>query len=157
MLRSKAASYAMLAVVEIARHPCSNGGLLSREFADLYGLSRAYSAKVMTHLSRAGILLSGRGPRGGFRLSRDASEINFLEVVEAVAGMLSVQPDLPHLNGREHIRAGMNDLFDRSTQQMRDYLRVSTVFEFVRRLELAALAEPTDVRRYASRSARSIR
>ncbi len=149
MLRSKAAVYAMLAVVEIARQPCEGGGLLVREIADLYGLSRAYVAKVMSRLTRAGILSSARGPRGGFRLARNASEINFLEVVEAVGGLLSPQPTLPHLNGREHVRAGMNDLFNRSTQQMREYLRVSTVFDFVRRLEMAAFAAPTGVQRPA--------
>lgn len=145
MLRSKAAVYAILAVVEIARNPCVGGGLLVREIADRYGLSRAYVAKVMSHLTRAGILSSGRGPRGGFRLARSASEINFLEVVEAVGGLLAPQPALPALNGLEHVRAGMNDLFSQSTQQMREYLRISTVFDFVRRMELAAFAAPPGV------------
>jgi Rrf2 family protein len=39
---------------------------------------------VMTSLRRAGLVLSQRGPGGGFSLARPASEITLAEIVEAL-------------------------------------------------------------------------
>lgn len=62
-------------------------GLVRREtFARHYALPEAYLAKQLRTLVRAGILVAGSGPRGGYRLARAAEEITVLEVVEAIDG-----------------------------------------------------------------------
>jgi Rrf2 family protein len=40
---------------------------------------------VMTSLRRSGLVLSQRGPSGGFRLSRPAAEISLAEIVDALS------------------------------------------------------------------------
>jgi Rrf2 family protein len=54
--------------------------------ATYFGLPRAYLAKHLASLVRAGVLTGTTGPRGGFRLARPAAEISVLEIVEAVDG-----------------------------------------------------------------------
>ena len=46
----------------------------------------AYLAKHLQALARAGVLETVKGPRGGYRLARPATEITVLDVVEAIDG-----------------------------------------------------------------------
>ncbi|MFH1746820.1 MAG: Rrf2 family transcriptional regulator [Planctomycetota bacterium] len=89
MLRTKASTYAVLAIAEIARrHTKKNMGVQASEIAGYLGLPGAYAAKVLTQLARANILRSDRGPRGGFRMAKPVEEIDLLQVIEAVDGRI---------------------------------------------------------------------
>jgi Rrf2 family protein len=54
--------------------------------ADYHGVPPAYLAKHLQALSRAQILDSVPGPRGGYRLARPATDVTVLDVVEAIDG-----------------------------------------------------------------------
>jgi Rrf2 family protein len=56
------------------------------KLAEYHGVPVAYLAKHLQAMSRAGILESTQGPKGGYRLARPATEITLLEVVEAIDG-----------------------------------------------------------------------
>ena len=95
MFRSKALSYAVLSAAEVANQ--SDGkpgsGLQAAKVAQTYELPTAYAAKVMSHLAKAQVLRSDRGPRGGFQLARAANKITLLEIYEAVHGPLGQPAD----------------------------------------------------------------
>lgn len=55
------------------------------EVADAVDLPRNYLSKTLGTLRRAGILVSSRGPTGGFRLARPAAEITLAQVVAPLA------------------------------------------------------------------------
>ncbi len=62
-------------------------GLLSAAaMAEFHGVSTSYLLKHLQALSRAGLLLTEPGPRGGYRLARAPHEISLLDVVLAVEG-----------------------------------------------------------------------
>lgn len=88
MFQNKACAYALLAMSELAqRHEHGEAsGLQASEIATTRGMPLAYAAKIMTRLARSNLLRSDRGPRGGFRLTRDPEQISLLEIVEAVNG-----------------------------------------------------------------------
>ncbi len=74
--------YALRATVYLAAQdgkPCVN-----HEIAAAVQVPADYLAKVLQNLRRAGIVQSRRGLKGGFVLSRPASEITVLEVVNSV-------------------------------------------------------------------------
>ena len=52
--------------------------------AGALGVPRNYLSKILHQLTRAGILGSERGPRGGFRLARAAGRISLAEIIAAV-------------------------------------------------------------------------
>lgn len=54
--------------------------------AEFHGVPVAYLAKHLQAMSRAGILVAGKGPRGGYRLARTPVDISVLDVFEAVDG-----------------------------------------------------------------------
>lgn len=53
----------------------------SAEIAESREISRVLIAKVLTMLSRAGLVEGTRGPTGGYRLARPAGQITLLDVV----------------------------------------------------------------------------
>jgi Rrf2 family protein len=78
--------------VEWALHTLLNldmaggGPVGSGQLADAHGLPAPYLNKQLQQLSRAGLLTSTPGPRGGFRLARPLDRITLLDVVEAIEG-----------------------------------------------------------------------
>lgn len=56
------------------------------KLAEYHGVPPAYLAKHLQALSRAGLVESVPGPRGGYRLARAARDITALDVVEAIEG-----------------------------------------------------------------------
>lgn len=78
--------------VEWALHSCVNLSWLpgetvtARRLAAFYELPTAYLNKQLQALTRAGILSSGSGPKGGFQLARRPDKITLLDVVVAIDG-----------------------------------------------------------------------
>ena len=64
----------------------------SPEIAKNLGFSYNHFAKVVQRLVHAGILETGRGPKGGIRLARDSKTLTLLDVYEAAGG----EPLRPH-------------------------------------------------------------
>jgi len=56
------------------------------QLAAHFDVPPAYLAKQLQALVRAGVLVAGPGPRGGFRLARPATDVTLLQIVEAVDG-----------------------------------------------------------------------
>ena len=79
--------------VEWALHSCLTLAWLGDEaavptarLAAAFELPAAYLNKQLQALSKAGILASTPGPRGGFRLARRPEQITLLDVVTAIEG-----------------------------------------------------------------------
>jgi Rrf2 family cysteine metabolism transcriptional repressor len=78
--------YAVVALSELARSgpdPVPIGQIAERRRIPVQFLEQLFST-----LRRAGILVSHRGAKGGYTLARAADEINVLEVVQALDGVL---------------------------------------------------------------------
>ncbi|MEU8225554.1 Rrf2 family transcriptional regulator [Kribbella sp. NPDC048915] len=78
--------------VEWALHSCVNlswapgEAITAKRLAAFYNLPTAYLNKQLQALTRAGILTSIPGPKGGFQLARDPNAISLLDVVVAIEG-----------------------------------------------------------------------
>jgi Rrf2 family protein len=85
MRLSRASGYAVQALVLLAA--AGGGGLLgSHGLVRAEGLSERFLHLALLGLVRARVLVSVRGPHGGYRLARPAKGITLLEVVEALEG-----------------------------------------------------------------------
>jgi Rrf2 family protein len=60
--------------------------LPATKLAEYHGVPPAYLAKHLQALSRAHLVESVPGPRGGYRLAREPDAITVLDVVEAIDG-----------------------------------------------------------------------
>src|ERR1700742_3326859 len=79
--------------VEWGVHVCTllavlppDNALPAAKLAEYHGVPAAYLAKHLQALAGAGVLETVKGPRGGYRMARPASEVTVLDVVEAIDG-----------------------------------------------------------------------
>ena len=69
-----------------------DGPIASHIIAEKRGIPSCFLLKVLKPLVAAQVLYSVKGPNGGYRLARPASEISILEVLEAVDGPIRERP-----------------------------------------------------------------
>ena len=118
--------------VEWAIHSCVNLSWLEPDeavtaarLAAFYELPAAYLNKQLQALTRAGILTSTPGPRGGFRLARSPGDISLLDVVTAIEG------------GEEAFRCEQIVARGPGEHEGVDYRRSCFVSQAMRRAEMA--------------------
>jgi Rrf2 family transcriptional regulator, iron-sulfur cluster assembly transcription factor len=70
--------------LQLARADGSGESLTISQIAQREGISVANTGKVMWILNKAGLVQSQRGTKGGYRLSRPASEIHLNEVISVL-------------------------------------------------------------------------
>lgn len=58
----------------------------AKELAETLSVSEAHLAKVMQRLAKRGLVLSTRGPGGGFQLGMNKDNVPLLEIFEAIEG-----------------------------------------------------------------------
>lgn len=75
--------YAMVALADIALQPGDDLVALG-EISKRQDISLAYLEQLFVKLRRADLVASVRGPGGGYRLARPASEIRVVEILAAV-------------------------------------------------------------------------
>ena len=81
----RSTEYGMIAVCHIAQH-YKEGPVMAQKVSKEYNIPLEYLLKILQQLVRENVLISKRGPRGGFWLARPAEEITLLQVVEAIEG-----------------------------------------------------------------------
>jgi Rrf2 family protein len=85
MKLSHASRYALHAMTHLAALK-ENPVLTSHDLAQARGLPERFLLKVLRPLVAARLLASVKGPHGGYRLARPATQITMLDVVQAVEG-----------------------------------------------------------------------
>jgi Rrf2 family protein len=132
---TKKTDYALIALSQLARRP---GALLSaREVAGATRVPLSVLMNILKTLAGAGIIISERGVRGGYRLARPADSISLFELIGAVEGPFHLVQCIgsEHGNGRHScdlepccsIRAPALRVHDR----MSEFLRGVTLAELV--------------------------
>lgn len=81
--------YAVMAMVELARRSCTDavspcGPVPLGDIAASQQLSLCYLEQLFGGLRRAGLVVSARGPGGGYRLARPAGQVSIAEIAAAV-------------------------------------------------------------------------
>lgn len=78
----KTARCALAALCHLAKSYESGELLGSKAISDAVNLPQTLIAKVLTSVSAAGLIEGTRGPKGGYKLARDPSEINVYQIVK---------------------------------------------------------------------------
>jgi Rrf2 family protein len=78
--------YGLVSLLELAAIYPQGGVLQVAEIASRQGIPDRYLEQMLTSLRRGRILLSIRGPRGGYQLARPPAEIRISEVVACLEG-----------------------------------------------------------------------
>lgn len=75
--------YAVTAMLDLAVH-ATEGPITLADISQRQGISLSYLEQLFSKLRKRELVASARGPGGGYRLSREAEQINVAEVISAV-------------------------------------------------------------------------
>ena len=145
LIRRDRAMVAVTIVLDVAFHGGRSSTVSAADLAERLGLARRGMEPLLQALSRAGILESVRGPRGGYRLARERRRISAGEIVRLVAELEAI--DEPELHGASPIsdRIVRPMIQDVHSNLMRE-LDAITIEDLCHRAEEKGLAEPIGVR-----------
>lgn len=88
MLFSTKAEYGVRLMIELGRQEGDAPVSLSA-VAEAEKLPLSYLEHLVAKLRKAGLVVSQRGAHGGYRLARPATQIEMLEVVQALEGVIA--------------------------------------------------------------------
>lgn len=134
---SRQTGYGVRVILDPAQLPV-DGRASTREIATRQGIPSPFLAKIISQLDLAGLVTTHRGASGGVTLARSPSQINLLEVIEALEGPVRlnrclVQPDAY----RRDSYCPVHEVWANAQAQLTSLLEV-TIFD-----DLAGI--PTDV------------
>lgn len=114
--------YAVIALLDVAGTSSARPVALA-EVAERQQISLSYLEQLFAMLRRAGLVISSRGPGGGYRLQRPAGDITVGEVFRAVEETGNAEQGRDWLGGG-HVSAGLWTALD---DQIRDFLEGVTL------------------------------
>jgi Rrf2 family protein len=127
-----------------------------KELSTFQGVSETYLSKMFGKLSKAGIVRSVPGIKGGYRLAKDPVDITFFDVVEAIEGSKPIfqcknikEKGYFYRNQEQHNTdtkyddctschsfCSINNVMLEAEEKMREYLRSKTLFWLNEELDL---------------------
>lgn len=121
--------YAVQALLEIAAQDLSESIVLSsHEIASRQEIPQKFLESILRKLSQAGMLLSIRGPLGGYRLSRPSDQITIAEIIRVIEGPLAAVGDRAP-EGTKYRRSAkhLTDVWIATRVALRDVLENITI------------------------------
>ena len=110
----------------------------SREIARALGASENHLSKVLQRLAHSGIVLSTRGPSGGFKLRQGWEKMKLLEIYEAIEGPLKPGRCLLALPVCRGNKCALGVLVSRTDESVRKCLAGTTLAEMAKSFRLGS-------------------
>ncbi len=133
--------YAVTAMLDLTLHQ-EHGPVPLAEIAGRQAISLSYLEQIFARLRKHKLVASTRGPGGGYRLSRDASDISVADVVSAVDEVVDATRCGGMQNCQGEQRCLTHDLWQDLSQQ---------IHSFLTEIDLAQLVARRSVREVAAR------
>ncbi len=124
--------YALRLLVNLANNH-NEGPVSTRAAAKQEDVPYQLACKLMQRLHKSELVKSCMGPRGGFRLGRDPSQISLREVVETIQGPISINRCLMAADACQRQKdCGARAKLAELQHHVRDYLDRVTLDELLR-------------------------
>ena len=131
--------YAVTAMLDLAIH-FGEGPITLADISHRQGISLSYLEQLFSRLRKKGLVISARGPGGGYKLRRAANEIAVAEIVTAIdekvdatrcGGLANCQDDQPCLT---------HELWSDLSQRIYEFLSGITLGDLVERRAVREVA-----------------
>src|SRR5215468_5301556 len=117
MKLTRASSYALHAVAYMAAQK-HDKPVASHHIARERGIPERFLLKVLKPLVSARVLLSIKGPNGGYRLAKQPNQISMLDILEAVDGPIRGQAPFT-----EESNGALNDKLEKICKESAETVR----------------------------------
>ncbi len=121
MRLTRASSYALHALVHMALQK-KDVPTASHHIAQKRGIPERFLLKVLKPLVSAQILISIKGPNGGYRLARSPSDVTLLEIIEAVDGPIRGNAPMGHDDPTNPLNRRLEQVCNQAAEHVRKQL-----------------------------------
>lgn len=139
--------YAVTAMLDLALH-AKEGPVSLADISERQSISVSYLEQLFAKLRKSALVISVRGPGGGYQLSRSGGDIFIAEIIDAVDESV----DATRCHGQGDCQRGLtcltHELWSDLSQQIHNFLASISLDELVNRREVQAVAlRQSEVRR----------
>ncbi|HPY40362.1 MAG TPA: Fe-S cluster assembly transcription factor [Thiolinea sp.] len=135
--------YAVTAMMDLAIHDYE-GPVTLADISNCQGISLSYLEQLFAKLRKSGLVEGVRGPGGGYRLGKPASQISIADIIAAVDENI----DATRCKGNEDCHAGekclTHQLWTDLSKSLYEFLDGLTLASFINRPEVRAVARRQD-------------
>lgn len=135
--------YAVTAMLDLAMH-CGSGPVKLAEISARQGISLSYLEQLFTRLRKEGLVVSTRGPGGGYSLSRASDRIAVADVIIAVDESVDTTRCGGMANCHNDQRCLTHDLWTDLSDQIRTFLSAITLGHLMERGGVREVADRQD-------------
>jgi Rrf2 family protein len=129
---TRASVYALHAVAYMAAQD-SDELVPSHIIAERRNISDRFLLKVLKPLVAAQVLVSSKGPNGGYRLAKPANQITLLEIMEAVDGPIRGMAPVDSDDARNPLNQKLRAICQDSAEHFRKQLKRTRISELLSR------------------------
>lgn len=137
--------YAVTAMLDLALH-ADRGPVCLNDISGRQHISLSYLEQLFSKLRRSGLVMSVRGPGGGYYLNREPQAINIAQVVDAVSESI----DATRCQGKGGCNDGVecltHHLWCDLSDQIHSFLSGISLHDLVCRKEIKMVAERQDAK-----------
>lgn len=141
IVRRDRAMTAVSVMLDVAFHAGRSGTVSAADIAERVAMARRGMEPLLQALSRAGLLDSIRGPRGGYRLGRPQRDIRLAEIV--AVSLADDDEQVAHGPAGKLQAAVVEPLWAELDAVLRAKLQELTLDDLLRRAAAAGLRRPT--------------
>ena len=135
--------YAVTAMLDLALHE-GDGPVALGDISGRQEISLSYLEQLFARLRRSGLVLSTRGPGGGYRLSRAPAGIAVSQVIDAVDENVEYTRCGGQENCQNQQRCLTHDLWASLSEHVRSFLEEVTLASLMQRPGVQAVAARQD-------------
>lgn len=137
--------YAVTAMLDLALH---NGGqpVSLAEISERQDISLSYLEQLFSKLRRAGLVISMRGPGGGYQLNGEPTDIVVADIITAVDESVDATRCGGMADCQDNKRCLTHDLWADLSNQIRTFLADITLADMTERSDVRETAERQDKR-----------
>ncbi len=131
--------YAVTAMLDISLH-CKEKPVSLAEISERQDISLSYLEQLFSKLRKHGLVDSMRGPGGGYRLSREPSEIAMSEIIMAVDENVDLSKCGGQGNCKQNGRCLTHDLWMDLSHRIQSFLDDISLEEMMSRADVIEIA-----------------
>ena len=90
--------YALRILASLGELSGPDNSISAKKLAELEDISEQFTAKILQKLSKAGLVESEMGAKGGYRIAKNPDQISMLEVIETMQGSPALNHCSPAVN-----------------------------------------------------------
>ena len=84
---STSCHYGLQAMIYIALHSTKDKNVDLGQISEELDIPKHFLSKILQILVKQNLLISMKGPTGGFKLNRDSKDITLIEIIDAIDGL----------------------------------------------------------------------